>query len=1176
MSKAGQNTFTGISLQADISLLYLLTNYEDRNFQKIQLEGTGWEDFTLFFSDRIESHEVKWIKTLTYNDALKIIKKEVKKRHSKDIKFKIICKTVGLPFKKDYEYLRKNLPIWHMYYKSKPISENPVVKKLLKKKWTEADILFLMETEIVDLHDEISVQNKLFEHFSMKEHLFLDPSDIDSVVSTTFRKIMEASRRGKAITKTDFEKTYADFSKALADKSESFTPNLVMGTKTTNLEDFLTSASDFSKLNHSRYLTPLSFNRRLVFHITEKIAENNFSLKEVAFFLEKVLVKQAYQFSCLKIIEAKFKTNLLDHEYFVHFVSKYYDQFNNDFASHDIFKILLEICKVNKDVKLNSSILDFIKEKVLEPMKVEKGSQKFDRDFGYKYESLPKLIEEIGAVVGSEDAYLDLLFQFFDFTGDNYRLLTKTPPSFYHWVKRYLKTETSKRFERVLSKIATQYKIAYGRAYTGYEYVGSGVENHGGVYSITDIGIVRWIFEPLFLELYKESPDLLWAFLRKNVFIWPKTGASSKYPVFLKRASVSLLIDILSDPKESQAKRVEAFSFLRKILEQKNGLPRSSEIIFNRIRRVDFSKFDAELILELVKIDGHKYGQKNLPTNIFVVETLIRMAKAGSSAAKALLLEYAANPDLKKADIFREMLNMIGHLKLDEDDLNFLVSLMQSLNFPEYLQKFGKDRWLKSDLVSNITQSLIESDLSKSNEFAYSFLVGDQANLESREFFGGVISKLAEKNPIEMFNLLKPIITAKNFKDLFSEAENFRSNLVQLGESLVAKKEFESAKLISELLFDDPDPVTSAQEDKFNYHLKVKKGESSLIIATVRGRVCWLLQKFAVSNEPKWMEYALNRTKDLLDLDGSMARSLGYAETDYYVLLQALVPLVELAHPARRKAMNAYKAGLGDSVKALAIETLKWLDAIPKAEGNPSEIAERLSQIFSYIRDLNTDEATLLLNLLERMEADDSAGLFLYFGLFREHRHKEIPFKADIFRNRLMSLCRTNGPLKRSIAWQFWNIISKSDFAGGVTDASIRPFWTALSETYHEGAYAMLAMILDDRLAAMTSYEADMELFLQCMKIEMEAIRSGVASYPQFTIRKTLPVLIEHSVSDFLTLAKVILAESDFAAGTNPYGMNLPELSRAFKSLQVSSLTATQKAIYDEIAALFQQLAVEI
>lgn len=45
------------------------------------------------------------------------------------------------------------------------------------------------------------------------------------------------------------------------------------------------------------------------------------------------------------------------------------------------------------------------------------------------------------------------------------------------------------------------------------------------------------------------------------------------------------------------------------------------------------------------------------------------------------------------------------------------------------------------------------------------------------------------------------------------------------------------------------------------------------------------------------MKYAFEKTKILLNLNGSLAIKLDYDEPDYYVRFQALFPLIERAHP---------------------------------------------------------------------------------------------------------------------------------------------------------------------------------------------------------------------------------------------------------------------------------------
>jgi hypothetical protein len=101
MSEAGQGTVTGINKQADVTLLYLLNNYRSGLFQTCIMEGIGWEDFTLVFSDRTESYEVKWHASLPLSTIKEIVQKELAKEQVQGYRFKIVCKVLGKNTRED-------------------------------------------------------------------------------------------------------------------------------------------------------------------------------------------------------------------------------------------------------------------------------------------------------------------------------------------------------------------------------------------------------------------------------------------------------------------------------------------------------------------------------------------------------------------------------------------------------------------------------------------------------------------------------------------------------------------------------------------------------------------------------------------------------------------------------------------------------------------------------------------------------------------------------------------------------------------------------------------------------------------------------------------------------------------------------------------------------------------
>ncbi len=71
------------------------------------------------------------------------------------------------------------------------------------------------------------------------------------------------------------------------------------------------------------------------------------------------------------------------------------------------------------------------------------------------------------------------------------------------------------------------------------------------------------------------------------------------------------------------------------------------------------------------------------------------------------------------------------------------------------------------------------------------------------------------------------------------------------------------------------------QKSQYNYHEKIKCGEKESGITSVRGRIAWVLQKFGATRMSlEFMEYAFEKTKTLLDLDGALAKKLDYREPD--------------------------------------------------------------------------------------------------------------------------------------------------------------------------------------------------------------------------------------------------------------------------------------------------------
>lgn len=207
-----------------------------------------------------------------------------------------------------------------------------------------------------------------------------------------------------------------------------------------------------------------------------------------------------------------------------------------------------------------------------------------------------------------------------------------------------------------------------------------------------------------------------------------------------------------------------------------------------------------------------------------------------------------------------------------------------------------------------------------------------------------------------------------------------RQEMVRLGEWLAQKEQFEDAIWLIGKFIDDPDPPEPdlySGAPEFNYHERILKGEDPSIITTVLGHLAWSIQKLCLKEE--YIHKGLEFTERLL------------LHKNLYVKLQATVPLIEIA--SRRQWLKGYgKRPYREQYKIFHELVFSLLDLVRRNE-NIKAIAERLVHIFYSYKDLCTEEAIYVLDTLKN--SPDVAGLFIYFGLYRENHYKDHPVEFD-------------------------------------------------------------------------------------------------------------------------------------------------------------------------------------
>ncbi len=311
------------------------------------------------------------------------------------------------------------------------------------------------------------------------------------------------------------------------------------------------------------------------------------------------------------------------------------------------------------------------------------------------------------------------------------------------------------------------------------------------------------------------------------------------------------------------------------------------------------------------------------------------------------------------------------------------------------------------------------------------------------------LQKLGDNQRNKLFVALKQFLKDKKPYQLFKD--NFiREEMVRLGTWLIGKGKYKDVMWLINKFIDDPDPASPDEyngDPEFNYHQKITNGEEPHIITTVLGHLAWVIQKLAVQKD--YIEKALYYTQRLL------------SHKNLYVKLQAIIPLIEIS--ARRQ----WLAGWGERPRRGKYKKFHKLvfDLVILIEKNPNykAIAKRLTHVFAYYKDLNTQEAERVLEALKI--TDESAGLFIYFGIFRKRHYKtqNIKFNAKRLEKKLKEVIikkdKKYSRLQSKISWYFWKILSenRNEFE------TIKPYIDLiLKQPYRRGIYDPIERIIKD------------------------------------------------------------------------------------------------------------------
>lgn len=311
-----------------------------------------------------------------------------------------------------------------------------------------------------------------------------------------------------------------------------------------------------------------------------------------------------------------------------------------------------------------------------------------------------------------------------------------------------------------------------------------------------------------------------------------------------------------------------------------------------------------------------------------------------------------------------------------------------------------------------------------------------------------LLEKLGDEHKEKLFFALKQFLKDKKPYQLFTDKFT-RGEMVRLGIWLAEKERFNDAIWIIDKFIDDPDPEEPEKysgDPEFNYHRQIVDSEDPRVITTVLGQLAWVIQKLAVHKN--YIVKALDYTKNLL------------SHKNHYVKLQAIIPLIEIA--GRRQWLE----GWGKRPKEKQYKEFHKIvfDLVTLVQKNPKykAVAKQLSHVFAYYKDLSTKEAEQVLDALKI--TDESAGLFVYFGIFRQRYYKDQPieYNGRKLEDKLKEIIKSDKEnyqrLRASITWHLWKVLdgNRSEFE------TVKPYIDLiLGQPYQRDIYGDIKRIIN-------------------------------------------------------------------------------------------------------------------
>ena len=1179
MSKKGKDNQKGTRFQNTIALLYMLDSSKWDNFLKIKLEGENHEDFTLFFMDTDNSSsffyefEVKYRSTrpLTLNDIREIVQKEVKKgmsRYSDKDRFFIIASSFNKKSKEDMQSFKSK----HFFDLSKNFnSEKAIYREIYGKNpilnWSKEEIIFIQEkVELIEI-DGNSIDKLIRERFIYEQSFFYTEDNAQNIIARLFRKITEESTRGGEVTKQKIKEIITNFCKAETEKSESYSLDKDLGKIKKDIDKNLKTEDDFLKLEKS--LAPISGRKNAVIYIVKELEKKDFKFENIKWFFDKILIKNNYVFSGLKLIKKYAESNNLtdiEKTHILTFIFKLYDyrpnsshfyQFNfNHFYINSIFSVILNLSK--------NTVSDEIKKKVekfLDHFLPNWNSPNQDHINHELYiRNTPNIVKNI---FSKPEEGIKFIFKKYDFT----ETTIYQDKTHYNYIQEFINKDFKKNFNIIIKHLADQFtrlhqKLGYKDSYKGYELTG-GYSGSNDQYSLKTF---QW--EPLLSEcitdFYNKNKDI--KFLEAII----RSPVSRDNPVFTKRSCIPLLLQqLMNSAEEKNLKKNKWYKYLESIIEIKGGFPRTEEAVIDKL---DSKPLEVPNIYlnGIVKKILYKYSKTGISGNILIIQFIMHLISNGKYQFKKDLKRILLDEEFKKSFTYNDTLGVLEKKINNRHIEEFFTEIRDNLDLSqnEVLFYRGITSPSKRDNVEKLFKSSSKKELD-----TLAKMIGISFWDNKHDFIKKILDFITDEEPEKFYKRAKA-------------SENLIQTTAQIPKYALGLKMNDLAESIIELCVNDTDLYNESQ--KLHEEIARKKEASlGLSIQTMRAHLCYSIDSYvryycAKENKEsiKKLEKAFIWIKKLMDMDGSLANKIkDFPKPNYYLRCFVFIPLVRLSfykvqkRPNERlKKLNENKPYLGDEIKNFSFKILEQTEKeIEENKYTPVQLLNQIGALMNIIRDLSEEEVKKVLSFIKKFNITKASHLFIYYALYRKKDLllSKINFESHDFKKELEEICKNNS-FKRSIAFTMYKGVQNEKENKPNPDfeffETIKKYWFLLFDHFSKNMLSHLISTLAIVLGRDQSYYDDHKKYLfKLIKKILNNIETDGSDY-FLHLEEALQAVSKYAPDDLAEILILFLEKGDEATGFIPFSFEvehylIPEIKKQKDNISQKNINKTNKKL---------------